>query len=113
MRHAAGEEGVDVEPPAAAGVVVEAGAVALAELWLALLPHPAAPRTMATARHALRTAVKQTRLHFERLRPSTPKLLLVAPLPLFEPLRATEPLMVTEPLPGPALSGHVGSPHGL
>jgi hypothetical protein len=109
----AAEEGVDVEPPAAAGVVVEAGAVALAELWLVLLPQPAAPRTMATTRHALRTAVKQTRLHLERLGPSTPKLLLTLRLPLTEPLPPTEPMPMAAPLLGPPLSRHVGSPHGL
>ena len=70
VRQPAGEAGVDGEPPAAAGVVVEAGVVALAGLWLALLPQPAAPRMMATARHALRTAVKQSRSPYcELLKP--------------------------------------------
>jgi hypothetical protein len=71
VRQPAGEADVEVEvePPAAAGLVVDPAAVLLdCELGLVLLPQPAAPRTITRARHALRTGSKQSRSpHCEKL----------------------------------------------
>src|SRR6516225_750548 len=58
------------------------------ELWLALLPQPAAPRAMTRARQALRIAPKKTRsAHCEllepwKLKPPPRPLLLPMPPPL-------------------------------
>jgi hypothetical protein len=73
VRQPAGEADAEADPAAAAVLVEEPAAVVLVwacELWLVLLPQPAAPRTMRTARQALRTGSEQSRsLHCDVLKP--------------------------------------------